>query len=259
MESIILMSKLLLVMSLCLSLSACNFFAPPAPEQTLAADYALVGTQLADARTTATAAVDRLLVTQEAAQTAVREVDAEFGRINATVIALGTQAINPALVTPVPIAGAGGTPAATLLPITPGAVAQGSGSTGGGVPTPTLAPIAPVNPNAPTLRNVVTTAQVGADDCAVGATSTFSTTAAGVYVVATAFNLSQQNTVSYRWLLDGAEVWADSWSPASTVNGACIWYYLTPDQVALTAGAWAVEIAIDGAVIGPPSAFTITP
>ncbi|MDX2138898.1 MAG: hypothetical protein SF123_12465 [Chloroflexota bacterium] len=244
---------------LCVSLSACNFFAPPAPEQTLAADHSLMGTQVAVARITATVAVDRLLVTQDAAQTAVREVDAEFGRINATVIALGTQAINPALVTPVPVVGAGGTPVATLLPITPGAVAQGSGSTAGSVPTPTLAPVAPVDPNAPALRNVVTAAQVGADDCAIGPTSTFSSTAAGVYVVATAFNLSPQNQVSYRWTLDGAEVWVDSWSPASTVNGACIWYYLTPDQVALTAGAWAVELAIDGAVIGPPSAFTITP
>jgi len=127
------------------------------------------------------------------------------------------------------------------------------------VPTPTLAPIAPVNPNAPSLSNVVTAAQVGANDCAVGPTSTFSSTAAGIYVVATAFNLTPQNQVSYRWTLDGAEVWVDSWSPANTVNGACIWYYLTPDQVALTAGAWAVEIAIDGAVIGPASAFTITP
>ena len=126
---------------------------------------------------------------------------------------------------------------------------------------PIANPSAPAPTNDPTLAslsNIVTTESVGADDCAVSPSTSFSSATSGIYVVATAFNLGPQNTITYRWQRDGVEVWVDSWSPRGETNGQCIWYYLTPAEIEMVPGNWSIDILIDGTMIGAPASFTIS-
>ncbi|MCA9909030.1 MAG: hypothetical protein KC519_10320, partial [Anaerolineae bacterium] len=178
-------------------------------------------------------------------------------RTAVTMIALGTTFIDAQMITPAaPLTALDGATQAPVA-VTPGGVAQGGAN--GEVPqAQATAPAATIDPTIASLSNVVTSESVGADDCAVSPSTNFSSATAGVYVVATAFNLGPQNTITYRWLRDGAEVWVDSWSPRGETNGQCIWYYLTPAQVELAPGNWSIDISIDGAMIGTPASFTIS-
>jgi hypothetical protein len=254
------MTRLVYLSLLLLTLSGCNFFAPPAAEQTLAAEHMALGTQVALLRETEVSAADRLLITQEALQTAVRDVEAQGTRIAATVIALGTPFIDTSIITPAsqfdPGAGAF---APTPVVVIPGGASQGSLGVGTPTPAPTVAVVAPVNPNAPSLTNIVTTDTVGANDCAVTPLNSFASITQGIYVVAVGNNLTPVNVITYRWQRESIEVWVDTWSPGGNTNGACIWYYLTPNQTALQPGAWAVEVLLDNVPMGAPVPFTINP
>lgn len=244
---------------LALTLCACNFFAPAPPDQSqIDARQTLVVT-MEQLRQAATREHDRLLVTQEAIQTAVREVELANTRTAVTMIALGMPLVDAAQITPAApdsLPAAAGNDAQPVI-VTPGGSAQTSpnaNSTDQAVPTPA----APSDPNTPYLTNVATTEQVGTDDCAVSLSSSFASTTPGVYAVATAFNLTTQNVITYRWLRDGVEIWVDTWSPAGTTNGQCIWYYVTPAEIEFVPGNWSVEILIDGSAVAPSVTFTIT-
>ena len=248
---------------LCL-LAGCNFFAPPPADQALIESHAVLGTQVANLRETEAVAADRLLVTQEALQTAVRDVEAQGTRIAATVIALGTPFIDTTIITPAsPLDGSTGAFAATQVVVIPGGASQGSAA---GAQTPAaISPTsptpaaAPLDPNAPSLTNIVTAESVGGDDCAAAPTNSFASTTAGVYVVSVGNNLTPRNVITYRWQRESIEVWVDTWSPGGNTNGQCIWYYLTPNQTALEPGNWVVEVLLDNVTMGAPLPFTINP
>ena len=72
------------------ALSACQFFAPAANDQTLVAQNAELGTQIAAVRSTATVDADRLQVTLEFFQTAIGHVDGQTQALQATMVAQGT-------------------------------------------------------------------------------------------------------------------------------------------------------------------------
>ncbi|MBE0690856.1 MAG: hypothetical protein IH587_12125 [Anaerolineae bacterium] len=250
--------KYLVSFLLLLTLSACNFFAPSPDAQTQVAAHQVAGTQMADLRQTATYEIDRLLITQEAVQTAVQDIELQNTRTAVTMIALGTTFIDAQLITPAaPLTGleaSGATPEQVV--VTPGGVAQGAN---GAVPqAQATQPAATTNPTLASLANIVTTESVGADDCAIAPSTSFASTTPGIYVVATAFNLGPQTTITYRWQREGIEIWVDTWSPRGETNGQCIWYYLTPAEVEMTPGNWSIEILINGAMSGTPVTFTIT-
>lgn len=255
------MLRIVLITSLLVTLSACNFFTPPGVQETLSADHAARGTQVADLRLTATYETDRLMVTQEAIQTAVRDVELQSTRTSATLVALGTAVIDTSAITPAGDAAIAAAPQPTVLAITPGSVAASSGAGGALQPTPVAAAAtqaAPADPNAPSLTNIVTTEQIGADNCAAAPSSSFTAATGGVYIVATAFNLTPNNTITYRWQRDNIEVFVAAWSPSGNTNGECIWYYVTPAEVAFDAGAWSIEVLIDGVSVGAPIPFTVS-
>jgi hypothetical protein len=256
-----LMARTLILLLTMISLAGCNFFAPPPADLTLIESHTVLGTQVANLRETEAIASDRLLVTQEALQTAVREVEAQGTRIAATVIALGTPFIDTSIITPAsPLDGNAGALAPTQVVVIPGGASQGSAV---GAPAPTNAPTpavaAPIDPNAPSLTNIVTAEAVGSNDCAVAPLSSFASTTTGVYAVSIGNNLTPRNVITYRWQRESIEVWVDTWSPGGDTNGACLWYYLTPNQTTLEPGAWAVEVLLDGVPMGAPVSFTINP
>lgn len=249
---------------LALVLSGCNFFAPEPAQRTLEAAHAARGTEIINLRQTATAAADRLLITVEWAQTAVRSVDQQSTRIAATLMANGTpfidaRAITPAFSTPEP-----------FMPVPPQSgdavivapVIIGEGSAQGNAPLLTLPPTPELvtntsDPNAPQLVDIVTASGVDTDDCPVGVTNQFSTDAQGVYVSAVARNLSPANVVRSRWFRDGVEVIFYDWSPGFNITEGCIWFYMPASDVAFSAGSWSVQLELDGQAIGSPVAFVV--
>lgn len=248
--------------------SGCNFFAPPAAEQTLVADYSGTATEMANIRASATIQSDRLSATLEYAQTAVSAVDAQSTRISATLYATGLPLIDVRDITPL-----FATPAATAFnsvrsappefSITPIMNAQG-GAQGNStlLVQPPLTPLAPLentqDPDAPTISDVVMTSSVGADDCPTGTTTVFATNAPGIYVSAVGHNLTPSNTIVSRWYFEGSEYTYYTWSPSFDIDQACIWFYLPGSDVAFSAGNWSVQIELDGAPIGQPALFTIS-
>jgi hypothetical protein len=258
---------------LALILGACNFFAPETSVQLLEEENKAYSTEIAEIRASATAYGDRLMATEQIAQTAVRAVDQQSTRIASTLIARGTAVVDssqliPVTPTPLPmeaiIEGASGANNPVVNPqlITP--MVTNDGAARGSVfvaSTPIITPLPQVESAAtpaaqaqpdttqPTLTAIQVSSSVGADDCAVNPTTSFSDAASSIYVSARAFNLSPTNTVTSRWFYAGTQQVSYDWSPSGTVNDACIWFFITPEAVAFSAGAWSVDLLIDGSLI----------
>lgn len=248
--------------------SGCNFFAPPAAEQTRAANHAATATQMLAVRQTATAQADRLAITLEYAQTAVGAANAQSTRIAATLMATGmppidVRMITPLFATPVPNdvrsenSNSAPPPVFAITPIMSDSGAQGNSEL---LSPPTAAPVAEqtVDPDAPHLTDIVITQAVGADDCAVSPTSVIPTNAEGVYASAVAHNLTPGNVVVSRWSREGAEMVFYEWSPGFDIEEGCIWFYMPASDVDFSAGNWSVQLDLDGAPVGQPVSFTIS-
>jgi hypothetical protein len=264
-RSHILISTFLLVITFA---SGCNFFAPPAAEQTLIAGHGSTATYMSALRGTATAQGDSLSATLETAQTAVSSIDLQSTSIAATLMATGmplidVRNITPLYATPVSTQPAGSSGSVPSFAITPVMNAQG-GAQGNSellaAPPATSVPEAEqtVDPSAPHLSDIVMTTSVGADDCPTGTTTVFPTNAEGVYVSAVAHNLSPANVVVSHWLREGMEAVQYEWSSSFDIDEGCIWFYLPALDVDFSAANWSVQIDMDGRPAGTPVTFTIT-
>ncbi|MFN8379286.1 MAG: hypothetical protein U0452_11505 [Anaerolineae bacterium] len=252
-----------------LATAGCNMFAPPAANQTLSAERDSAGTLVAEARASATPGMDRLAVTSEAAITSVARSAAQSTRIAATLFALGTPFVDIRFITPEaptqaaiqPGSGGSGGPPSVLPTVIGQGSAQGNATL--------LAPPAPTQPGvegtpdsanstAPALVNAVITDRVGSDDCAVGSVTDFGPNALGVYIVATAQNIPAGSQFTARFLRDGSEQVFYTWTPDFNISNGCIWFYMPASDVAFTAGNWSAQIELNGSVVVPPVAFTVS-
>lgn len=224
-------------------------------ELTLVAQNVALNTQIAAVRETATVDADRLQVTMEYMNTLVAQAQEQRSQLQATLIARGTDAsaigvdITPGAPLPTPLPAADGVPdPAALVTPAPGDVAV----------TPFGADAAAAPSAASGLANIVTSTGVGNDDCAVGATSTFSTSSDRVYVVARAFNIQPGTTILSRWYREGQQVVTHDFVPDFAIEDACIWFFIDQTDATFTPGSWAVDLEINGAVVGPSTPFTIS-
>ncbi len=260
-----------------LLLSACNFFNQPADLQTENLQNELAQTQIAAVRSTATINADRVLITLESAQTAVANVDLQSTRIASTLIAGGMTFVDASAITPVvstldaPIAtGTTGSQIANPL-LTPGAPVVNNGGAAQGdsalVPVTATLPAdqsssnqtnnVQVDPSAPNLSNMTLTDAVGADDCPISSSTSFSSSTTEIYVTAVGNNIPANATLDSIWWLEGSQMQDYSWSPGFEVNGVCIWFRLPASEVTFTPGNWNVELTVDGVIAGSLD-FTIT-
>ncbi len=233
-----------LLAALLIGLAACS--GPSPAERTLEAENALLATQVADLRATATVAADRRRITVEYGQTAVGQVRRQNEILAATVAALGgdVESVRPGAPLPTPAPAAlDPASAAPGSPLTPAALAQ--------------PPLTPTAPPPPSLYNLVTTEAVGANDCAVGAVSRFPATAPRIYVVATAANIAPGTRLASRWFREGVEVIVHEFTPDFAIQQACVWFFIDPAETPFTPGNWRVQLEIDGAPAGEPAVFTI--
>lgn len=255
-----------------LALTGCNFFTPDPGDQTRVAQVESLATQMVDLRGTATVNAAQFNLTLEYVQTAVRSVDTQSTRIASTLLARGTLAIDTGSINPnigFP------TTAPQIAPTQPGSsglvqpivTMEGGSASSANVPiappAATLQPIAPAAtalappPSGSTLANFTVSATVSADDCADSPTSQFTTASESIYVVATGYNLTTLNQIASSWRRDGSSIVDYQFNPPGAVNGACVWFYITPEAVDFIAGNWSVEWSLDGVAIGTVS-FTIT-
>lgn len=225
-------------------------------ELTLVAQNVSLNTQIAAVRETATVDADRLQVTVEYMNTLVAQAQEQRSQLQATLIARGADPaevganITPAVPQPTPLPAAGAADAAGAAVVPPPAP--------GDVPvTPFGAESAPDGTAAPTLANIVTAANVGSDDCAVGVTSTFSASSDRIYVVATAYNIQPGTLIVSRWYREGQQIVTHDFTPNFEINDACIWFFIDQTDAAFTPGSWGVDLEINGAVVGPSTRFTI--
>lgn len=260
------MQRLLFIFVL-LCCSACNFFAPAPAQQTLQADHALAVTSLAFAQATATARADVLMLTLENASTAVRNVDNLGTRIAATMIATGSSS-DSSLITPPAVTAQPNvnflqpTSISSQLLVTPMVTFSGSASGNSTLaptipPTPNLQPNVGFDPNTPRLQDLATSTNVGTDDCPLDIRQSFSQTIDGVYVSARATNLPDTATIISHWNYNGTTMMTYDWSPGFAIADACIWFYLPTSDVDFAAGAWTVELLLDGVLQGSPISFTV--
>lgn len=239
-------------------------FAPPTGEQTLQAERDTRATAIADARATATLVADRANRTQEFAGTQVARAEVQTTRIVATLIAAGLS-VNAGAITPAPpptqatLGAFSGEPGFTV--IEPTIIAQGGALGNSALVNPPAAATLPqptLNPNGPNLNQLVLAEQVGADDCALSPTTTFTTAATDVYLVAMGSNLTPQNTLTARFFRDGTEQVFYTWTPGRNIDGACIWFHMPSSDVNFVAGNWSVALEVDEAPYGSPLPFTVT-
>jgi len=254
---------LILMIGVAYSVSACNFFTQPADLQTENLENEIASTNIAEVRQTATYNADRLVVTLQYAQTSVGIMEQQSTRIASTLVAAGMFIVDTGAITPImptndpanPVA----SPNASNNFVTP--VLGEAGAARANIPIqnpPSPTPLATTDPNVPRLANIQLAAQVGVDDCPLGASTSFTTATTDIYATAIAYSLTSAYTVSSRWLRDGTEIAAYEWTPDFNIDQACIWFHLPSAAVEFVPGNWSVEIALNGTPVASPINFTIT-
>jgi hypothetical protein len=203
-------------------------------ELTLVATQVAMNTQIAAIRSTATIQAERIQVTVEYMATQVRSAEIQNDQLRATLAARGIDSqsltnINPQSITPV----------AGMANATP----QPENT------TEIIPVITPTPGGGPALTNIVMAEDVGNDDCAVGTTSTFSSSAQQIYVVATALNIQPGTTIVSRWRVGGQEIVHD-FTPNFEINQNCIWFFIDQVDTTFMPGNWNVQLEINGVPAG---------
>jgi hypothetical protein len=220
-------------------------------QQTLVAENAFLSTQIVDLRTTATFEADQLKQTEEYIETIVPKAARLRDEIASTLQASGIDVtkspVEPNTAFALPTSPASASNQTQPLANNPNStLAQSDGT----LPTAT--------PGQPTLFNLVTAAEVGSNDCALAAVTTFTPDTTKIYVVATASNIAAGTTLSAQWYLDTTLLTKQEFAPDQDINNNCIWFYAEPVDFPFATGNYRVELFINGASIsGAQAIFTI--
>jgi hypothetical protein len=252
----------LLILPLVFFASACS---SANIEQTLAAQNAILGTQMADLRITATVEADHLIVTLENAYAQMTNVQFQNTLLEGTLIARNADPTALAMFTPQAglILGSQPTQApntaaqagATIFVPTPQAGRETP------TPEPALAPQVtetPVPPSGATLYNLVMSSGVRGDDCALDPVSQFTTANTEIYIVARTQGIQAGMTLLSRWYREGTQQISHSFAPQNDIpDDRCVWFFIDQTEVTFTPGNWSVQLEVDGVPVGTAQ-FTIS-
>ncbi|MDQ7025228.1 MAG: hypothetical protein Q9P01_17970 [Anaerolineae bacterium] len=124
-------------------------------------------------------------------------------------------------------------------------------------PIATQAPFI-VDINVPYLENAVLATGVGADDCALGVTSQFSTSSLEIYIVAEAVNVPAGSVIESRWFSGSNPVGPIyNFTTDFDIDRACIWFFVDPTDFEFTAGQYSVDLLLNGQAATPRLSFSI--
>ena len=215
---------------------------------TLVSQNVALSTEIADIRSTATFAADRLAQTAEYLGTTIAQGIQQGDLLAVTLSASGVDAaqVTPGAFIPTPLPAEAIPQINNTTPLATVEAVVGRAATTVGTPA------------APSLYNIVTTDGVGSNDCALGSVTTFSSSTEQIYVVATAANIAPNTRLSSRWFQEGNEVAFHDFTPDFTIEQNCIWFFIDQTDTAFTPGNWSVQLSINDAPAAPPVAFTIT-
>lgn len=238
-----------LLLAILLGMAGCNNGGDI--QLTLVSENLALSTQIADIRSTATYAADKLNMTAEYLQTAVTQVALDNQLLSVTLTASGVDAarVTSGAIGPTPLpsdiqAASGNTPLTTE-------------DVNSGVPQDTSLNT-PAGSVEPSLYNIVLAEGVGSNDCALAAVSSFPSTTQQIYVVATAANIASGTKLSSHWYNEGTEVAFHDFTPDFNIEQNCIWFYIDQTDTPFTVGTWSVQLDINDQPAGSPVAFSIT-
>jgi hypothetical protein len=240
-----------LLLALVLMMAGCNNGGDI--QLTLVSQNLELSTQIADIRSTATYAADKLNMTAEYLQTAVTQVAIDNQLLSVTLAASGVNAANvtPGALVPTPLPGADNVQTINSnTPLTTEDVNSSGQQNTSGTPA--------AGGGTPSLYNIVLAEGVGGNDCALAAVSSFPSTTEKIYVVATAANIASGTKLSSHWFNAGTEVVSHDFTPDFNIEQNCIWFYIDQTDTAFTAGTWSVQLDINDQPAGSPVSFSIT-
>jgi len=247
---------------------------------TLEANHAAGGTQIADLRTTATVQAARAQITVDAVDTQAALAATQGRFLESTLADLGTPEaffqtqraeILGNSATPIP------TQLATqllsendsddmgdsqLLPTSP--------------PVTRFAPILTVTPTPfndtnieatttgtqfgqMTVGETYTATGAGDDGCGAGITATFGMDVQEIYVITPANNIPANSvTFSAIWQREGQPIGpVYDYTPDFAADELCIWLFVDPTDFEFTPGSYSVQVQVNGQDVNPPVTFTI--
>jgi hypothetical protein len=231
----------------------------PSVEQTLVVENATLSTGIAQVRGTVTFMADQMMQTIESLATATHQVQDQRARLAATLVASGIDLTaiyavqpNPGFVNPP-------TPAQAQFALTPFATPTSAlVITPPGQPSPipqSTQPAAIVE--GPNLLNIVTSAGVDNNDCALGSVNLFNTDAQSIYAVATAVLIEPGITLGATWYQESNRLIDQSFTPDFAIDGECIWFYVTPVDIPFNPGLYSVQLTINSLPVGAAIPFSI--
>jgi hypothetical protein len=95
------------------------------------------------------------------------------------------------------------------------------------------------------------------DGCADGYQTEFSRNTPQIYVVSRALTISAGTVMSVDWSYEGQIVLQDTWTVDANAENYCVWYFITPNDVALTPGNWSARLYANGQSIDPIISFRV--
>ncbi len=241
-----------------LLISACG---SSTDQLTLAANHEIANTQMADIRASATVVRARMQITLDFAGTRAIEVEQQGQFLRSTLVSLGTESafINNNLPFP------GNFPTFTPQPTSPINVPATRAPqpqateefNADGTPIQITPPPTDASSQA-RLENIVLSSGVNDNDCAIDTNPRFTPASSEIYVVATAYNVPTNTTISSVWVSNGAEVALFSFNTENEINGNCIWFFIDQSDAEFVVGSWSVELRIDDVSVAPPIPFQIS-
>lgn len=253
-------AKLIIYSALLITVLLTSACGTSTEELTLVADHHIINTQMVDVRASATVMRARMQTTLDFAGTRAIEVEQQGQFLRSTLVSLGTESayINNNL--PLPGNFPTFTPQPTSpisAPVTRAPQPQATEELNAdGTPIQITPPPTEVTTQ-PRLENIVLSSGVNNNDCAIDTNPRFTPASTEIYIVATAYNVPANTTITSIWQSNGTEVALFSFQTQATIDGNCIWFFIDQNDAEFVVGAWSVELKIDEVSAAPPMPFQI--
>lgn len=228
---------LVMIMLVCL-LCACQVLNAPNVPATLSAQNVAYAAEATAIAVSIRATISDIVVTAQAAETAISE-DTSINRQLLAIVA--------AIIPPTPVRQVDAAPGANV------ASGDGTGVTGGIITTGEGS----IANTSQFVETTITSNIRESDGCAADFQTEFSSDTTRIYAVTKAVSISAGITVQADWRVAGQTVSEGSYTTPTDQTNFCIWFPLDPASIQFTPGQWSVQLSANGLPIEPTLFFTI--
>ena len=114
------------------------------------------------------------------------------------------------------------------------------------------------NQTSPRIRQLVTSLDVGDDDCALGQTDEFQRSDERIYAVARGYDIEAGTRFASRWFYRGDEFVYLEFTAETPFDDECVWFFIDKTDTVFFPGGWTVLWEVDGRQQPQSSSFTIS-